>query len=599
MRKVSVVVFLLVFSFFILTGELSNASILAKKFSYKSGTIREIFFEDLDGDGILEIILLSGDTISVLDSRTGSLHWTYSHKNILSISVSDLDGNGEKEIIFTSGRSVAGIARCFLWILNKDGKMIVKYPPSKVGLTISLNVLSVPFDLDKNNYKEIVVGTSQGVCVFKDTYDGISWYNPQDIPDTIQKIIIEDISGDGRGDILAKAFSRIYMIDADGNVLWNYSIPNGIATMHLKDLREGDSKKIILLSASSQNKFESELLILNNEGNVTNQIIIPKSVILGIYSSPFFLFIENLDDDYGKEILLSIDKDLYFFDDDFKKKGNYSFSEEIKGIFFENFHSDDEEEIIVFTTKVMSRFSKNLSRKKFTYDDILTHDIDKVFFQDIDGNGEDEIIINSFGYTYFFTINKTFLVKESADKLYEQAVEYFNLKLYENATSYLTTARKIYEQVRDIGGLLNCKLLLSEIEEKLRGEKLTLANSYYEKAEFFYNISEYENATYYLILARDIFIELGNTERILKSNQLLKNIKDIQTGETMEETRTTITSFTPIETTVLATPTISRDEDKQPSTFILEGIPLLLISLLLALLVLSVGFVFRKRIRLK
>ena len=125
------------FLLFFLLMNLSSAALLEEKWSYPTGTVNKIFLEDLDGDGSPEIIAWVSDTLLALNLQ-GSLLWSFEKDDLLSVTISDLNSDGKKEIILSSGRRMAGIERSFLWILNYQGKLILKYPSSKVALTLLL-----------------------------------------------------------------------------------------------------------------------------------------------------------------------------------------------------------------------------------------------------------------------------------------------------------------------------------------------------------------------------------------------------------------------------------------------------------------------------
>jgi len=210
-KQISLILILIFFLFLVSFTRICNAKnfpLFEEEWSYKTGAFREIFIDDLNNDGKKELIFLIGnDKILVLNYQ-GKFLWSYEKDNILSVKISDLYSDNEKEVILTSGRLIANIARCFLWILNNKGETLLKYPNSKVGMTVFLKDIETD-DLDDNGYKEIIAGTLRGVYAFKDTYKEKLWYNKDKIPDKIDNLFIDNVLGDKKNEIIAKSFSTI------------------------------------------------------------------------------------------------------------------------------------------------------------------------------------------------------------------------------------------------------------------------------------------------------------------------------------------------------------------------------------------------------
>ncbi len=552
---------ILFFLILLLLSGVSSLSLFEEEWKYHTGAIREIFFEDLDSDGYQEIVSWAGDTIVALD-LDGSKLWGFSKEDVLSVDVVDLDDNGRKETVVTSGRSIGGTDRSFLWILDNDGKVILKYPASQVALTILLKSVRA-LDLDNNKYKEIIVGTSGGVCVFNDEYSEILWHNRDELEEHIEKLVIGNIVGDVNEEILAQANTGVYLVNYDGGVEWGYPIYEGIKEIKLGNIYQIDRQEVVVLSSK-------ELFILDGKGNLSKKTETPE----GAES----LFVENLDVDFADEIILTAEKVIYLLDDDLKLKAEYSFSdeEEIRAVFLENFDLDSEEEIMVFTNKKLYGFWKNLTLKfKFT----LPYSAYRVFSLD---SYSQKILLNSEGVTYSFQINENFWEEKRGDEFYQKALHYFNSSDYDNAKSYLNRAMENYQEAETLLGILKCRELSKKIESKEHGEKIKIAEDYYEKGVRFYNQSLYENATHYLNLAKKLFLEIKDVEGILTCQALLLKIKEMKTS-------TTLTSTTSIITTT------TLEEKPQPDN---SG-KLILGFLILLLMVVLFIFILRKKWRRK
>ncbi|MEM4347020.1 MAG: hypothetical protein QW802_00330 [Candidatus Altiarchaeota archaeon] len=522
-KKFFIVIFLL------LIFGLCDASILEEKTNFSVGTIKKIFFEDLNNDKNLEIVILSKNKISVFDS-SGNLLWSYSDEDINSVNIADLNSDNKKEILITTGKVIAEIAKFSLWILDNNGKVLLKYPQSEVGTSVIFNTVETE-DLDGNNYKEIIIGTSKGIMTLRDNYKEVLWYNNALMPnDRIEKILVSDINSDGKKEIIAKSFSKIYAVDFDGTPFWNYTIADGIDNL-IEGISDLMKKNLILISK------KNEIFIVDIQGNLTKQISIPEN-LKGV-------IIEDLDKDMQKEIIVYSEKNATCFKN-FILNWTYSFNETIIEVFYENFDLDNEKELVFFTTsELLAFYPLNLTLK---FRSETPYKAKKIFLVDLNGDDEKEILLWEEGILHIFSIDKKFWKKKIADEIYENALKKLSMKDYEVSEMKAKEALKIYEEIQNSAGLLNVKSLLQEIQQRKITDKRERANSFYESAMSFYKYGDYENSTLYLQMANKIFAELNDISEMEKCNLLLDEIKNA--SQRIEKPAELLSTETTIETTI-------------------------------------------------
>jgi len=489
------------------------------------GKGRYINVEDLDPDGVSELVVVSGDTLYVLESN-GMLRWKKDINNLVSIYVSDLEWDEKKEVIASSGKSIENIARGNIWIFENSGKLRWVFPSGKVKSNKIMRGIKT-VDMDDNGYKEILGGTRQGVATLADNYNEYLWYNS--FNDSI-----ESVSTELRGWILANSDYSIYLMDFEGSVEWNYSMAEGVRSVYLADFYPRAGEEIFVVS------LEDSIYVLNTDGELEVDINLTED---GFDAIPL-----NLDDDDYDEILLTSGNVAYARDVNNDAIWEYDAGEEIRGIIAEGMVNDS---ILLFSDSHLHAINRD-GELEHIYDPGLEYSISDAVINDLENDGEREFIISSADGVYVFNINWTQVKGEKANDYYGRADEYFAIKDYENSSLYIKMAKDIYGELGDNENVLRCSIIIAKIAAGVKDEKKALAESYYQLAEYYYNNSLYENASTYIVDALRAYIGLRDGEGIAKCNALSRRIKDamITTSTSLPESTTSIMPETTITTTI-------------------------------------------------
>ncbi len=518
------------------------------EWSYNVGEkIMKISVDDLDNDGSPEIILLSANSIHVIEGD-GSLRWKYSVNNIQDMCISDIDNDKNKEIVLSTGQIMEGISRGRIYAFDRNGVIKWTFPFGRARAKVVLEDIDA-LDLNFNKQEEIVGATILGVSAIRDTYDGFLWNSAID---RINRVIAIDFNEDNLKEIVAVSPNRIYVIDYDGSIEWKYDAGGAINTVNIADIYIGGRKEFYITT------WDGRIYVVSDEGELKDSG--------EFHGNAEIVVTGNLDNDvYDEVVLASSDNKVYVFDNGVDIKWVYSIGKEIKGIYIMNAEKDV---ILVASNAEIYEISRD---GELMYEYNTTYAIEKIFITKL---GEDvKFILYSQGWLYSLSINETYVKEKNAEQNYVKAYTYLIMKEYANATRYAEKAKSIYLEINDTEGLRMSEMLLHRIKITVNVEKKKRADSYYDTAELYYDRLDYEHAKNYVEKAIRIYQEINDIRGISRSNALLSKIEDA--------TKITVATTTTITTTTINT---------LPSEFPKPKNPIFLIGAILLLIILVLVF---------
>lgn len=486
------------------------------------GVLKETYSEDMDNDGSFEFIFVSSTGIYVIDSK-GHLVWEYNLDNIRAVSIADINNDQYNEIVVSSGDIAEEIARCWIIALDRNGKVLWKFPPSKVGSTTLMRDIQA-VDIDDNKYYEIIGASTYGISAIKDTYDEFLWYRK--ISERIEGVKIADFAA-GTQYIAANSFPRFYLLDLNGTILWSYNISNSIKTVDIANVYGGGGKDILITSGNDR------IYVISSNGTLEFETVIVEDV--GITATADF-------NTLYERVLVGSHGTVYALSPKFQVDWSYRTGKEITGIYATDLNEDGKNEILIVAGDKLYELEEN---GNFLWRYGFDNNVNKFILKDIDNDNYDEFIVNSGGRVYAFSINRTYINKQNADSNYELAYTYFNSEDYENAIVYLNNAVLLYSKIEDMENVIKCRLLFLKMGTDPRTNKIRLADIYYKNAERYYNSSDYENAGKYVGRAIEIYREINDDNNLSKSEELLLKIEnatknaEITTTTTSAEITTT------------------------------------------------------------
>lgn len=253
-------------------------------------TLEELYFEHIDADNLVDLILKKdyGPSVDEITLYTNQGSFQYSSattlfSNSINIDLKDMDGDNDLDII--------GAHQSASWYEN-DGSgnfstshLISYFPSSVYNLEISAG------DIDNDGDKDIVyVGTNNEVKVFEN--DNNTFVSDYTFPYTcrIDHLILDDISGDGTLDFIGyDGFNQLFWKKGYGSsfselmtLYGSSNCSNVLQSIDEMDVN-GDGKKDYVLSSESGILWSKKindttfciptLLIDSTSNNTTLEII--------------------------------------------------------------------------------------------------------------------------------------------------------------------------------------------------------------------------------------------------------------------------------------------------------------------------------------
>jgi alpha-tubulin suppressor-like RCC1 family protein/subtilisin family serine protease len=200
-------------------------------------------------------------------------------------TLADVDNDGEEEIIICGTDS---LNRAYLSVFKKDGTMAPGNWPQTIptaGTSIQFGV--VAGDLNGDGNVEIVasvfdpLGNGKAVSCW-DHLGNLLWSKVLEPNNSTLNISLADLYDDGKLEVITQTYnSKLYVLDAGGNVLWSYYL-NEYDSLHneknvaVADL-DGNGRKEIAKNVITNVKFDQgdtyrtlggSLVVFNNDGTV-------------------------------------------------------------------------------------------------------------------------------------------------------------------------------------------------------------------------------------------------------------------------------------------------------------------------------------------
>lgn len=243
--------------------------------------------------------LYSGDLFGYLSSYNsldGSLNWRTQADTSISIQTSpvieDVNNDGKQDCVIAS------------WTYNKNQQNFIRaysldnhqeiwtcyVPKDKIyhGATI--------LDLDNDNFKEVIIGSYDGVLYCLNGLDGtIKWtFNFPDYGYIAAPTTVGDLNGDGLYEIVFVSGSKVAVLNNLGKLIWYYDNKNWITAFRGVVLADMDNDNLL------------DVIFGNTNGNLI--------CLKGIDGSEIFNY--YLADDYGKKFEISFAPVIADFNND-------------------------------------------------------------------------------------------------------------------------------------------------------------------------------------------------------------------------------------------------------------------------------------------
>ncbi len=157
--------------------------------------IKKIRVADINWDGSPEIMILTLQNVHVLDKNGNKLWLSPGMQNLEDACLADLDGDRNQEILFSTANNLI-----YIWEAREDGLEM------QIDLkSYAADVLTAE-DINKDGTPEIITGTSKMRLEVMDAEGNLLWQyelGPGEAGDTVAGLSLLDFDGDKWVDILA------------------------------------------------------------------------------------------------------------------------------------------------------------------------------------------------------------------------------------------------------------------------------------------------------------------------------------------------------------------------------------------------------------
>ncbi len=524
-----------------------------------SSQINDLYVEDIDADGFGEVLLVSAGSQTIggvarnngvqVFRDDGTLWWKQGTQEQLRTSyVGDLDNDETLEVILSSGGMANNIQRGTVYVLSEGGDL-----EERSHSTRMITCLAVA-DVDGDKFPDIIGGSSLQVFLF-DKYGKTAW----------DYLVESDVRAVGAGSLdmeddveVVVGADQVYVLSDDGVLLGNLTLGDAIVSVTVADVSPG---------------FGHEVYVITEDNVIHNVGIEKVKPATGQTTKIFFLIskwryalgekitahlVDNFDSDEAQEILVGTEAgNLYLID----HTGLISWRKlkvargSITSLDVADIDFDDTREILGAST----------DKRLFVYDIRgafeWTFDVREPVFSarayDLDDNQfMDVVVATSWKNLNVYELNKTYVKLGMAEAAFRRAQGNFTRSNFEAAISNLNQAKKLYAELGDVQGLRECERLETQIDEKIDFERRQEADAYFERAQEIFIEGNCKKALEYNNQAMQIFVEMGDSESILKAELLQLRIdeclKQAPTPvSTLPVNQTQTTTLSPVDNTLV------------------------------------------------
>jgi outer membrane protein assembly factor BamB len=181
------------------------------------------------------------DHAYALDYETGEIRWKFPTKGwVRAVFSYDINGDSETE-------TLVGSADGFLYVLNREGQCIDKKYMQQPIYAIFVA------DVDHDGITEILVATG-GKDLIALTPDLCKKWSSRPFNNRLVTLYVADVDNDGYDEIIAGSDDKhIYVLNAQGNVLWRYNLRYRVLSVYATDF--DNDGHVELLAGSEEEKI--------------------------------------------------------------------------------------------------------------------------------------------------------------------------------------------------------------------------------------------------------------------------------------------------------------------------------------------------------
>jgi tetratricopeptide (TPR) repeat protein len=249
-------------------------------------------------------------------------------------------------------------------------------------------------------------------------------------------------------------------------------------------------------------------------------------------------------------------------------------SRNMRGVYSLNLDIDEGKEVVVATMQNLYVLN-GAGKLKWSY--VLPVPIDKISVANLGENRYTDFVMSSGKKILAYETNEKFIKAQLAATYYQEARDNYGLGKYSDALINLTNAKDIYSQLSDAEGLSACDQLFLTINSSVKDVRKDTALSLYKKARSEYYLGKYAEAKEFLLKAKDIYSEVGDSEGVIRCEDFLSEMgrseETLTPTTTIQEAQSTI----PEDVTVTTEPPAANNSGRSPLILGMAGIILVLL----------------------
>jgi len=229
---------------------------LTTDWEYKPNTfINKIYVDDLNGDGVYEVIASSRDGVvyDLLKKKIGHTNWQYVLKgDVKALKIMDFDGDGKKEVLVGTDKMGLSV-RLIDWQGGNKGGSTIEYDSAVYDLDAA--------DIDGDGKKDIIIGAQGKSVDVLQSGEKKLWEYATNGP--VYYVHGSDIDVDGKNEVVAASrwneneedYAEVYAIDSKGKNKWTYGVTGGIFLAAVSPVAvydiNGDGKEEVLVGSKT------------------------------------------------------------------------------------------------------------------------------------------------------------------------------------------------------------------------------------------------------------------------------------------------------------------------------------------------------------
>jgi hypothetical protein len=396
------------------------------------------------------------------------LKWQYTVDNVVTdVAIADVNNDRRDEIVAAS----------------LDSNIYILYPQNrslKQKIDLGSGVWSIAvLNLEGGNLTEMVAGTFSGVYRLDARYPervfNMLWAYPTE--SRVFSVFASDVNGDDRAEIAAISKDRLYLLDANGALMWSKTVSDGVKVL-IADVDNNGVADILVLAKGGVYAFDAQ-------GGLQWQYPLAERGL-------------SLEVDFYNNIFVGSEEKLYHFvaNPDFVLN---------KGA--------EDSYLRAYTLYLNAEYgyaTYYAARAKKMFEMV---------------NNEDGIAKCDYILTLAGSNSTVVYSVVKAGEYYVKASDLLAAKSFEEARSYAQLALDIYVEVKDKNHAVQCDVLLSEINREELSAKRIWAEEQYRKAVDSVSKNLFEDASLQAQEAISAYSSLNDSVGVSKSESLLSEIK--------------------------------------------------------------------------